>query len=263
MEKVTVGDLDICCQVMGEGSPLVMIQGLTSNMDWWPPQMLADLSSNYKILTLDNRGAGRTEAPPGEFTVKQFADDTAGLMDACGFERAHVMGVSMGGMIAQELVLNYPEKVDKLALCATFCGGQESVLAPPEVLAKLADRSGTDEERVRRTLTLLYPEDWLKEHEGHFDEFFEAWSKVPTTDENALRQFMATATFSTYDRLPLIDRPTLVASGAEDILIPPENSRILADRIPGAKLMMYEGAGHGFINQCMEEFTSDLIEFLG
>lgn len=131
------------------------------------------------------------------------------------------------------------------------------------MLAKLVDRSGTDEERVRRTLTLLYPEDWLKEHEGHFDEFFEIWLKAPITDENALRQFMATTTFSTYDRLPLVDRPTLVASGAEDILIPPENSRILADRIPGAKLIMYEGAGHSFINQCREELTSDLIGFLG
>jgi pimeloyl-ACP methyl ester carboxylesterase len=116
---------------------------------------------------------------------------------------------------------------------------------------------------MRRTLTLLFPEKWLKEQEEHFDEFFESYMKAPITDENALRQFMATTKFSTYDRLPLVDRPTLVASGAEDILIPPENSRILADRIPGAKLIMYEGAGHGFINQCREEFTSDLIAFLG
>jgi pimeloyl-ACP methyl ester carboxylesterase len=126
MEKVTVGDLDMCCQVSGEGSPLVMIQGLTANMDWWPPPMLADLSSSYRTLILDNRGAGRTEAPPGEFTVKQFADDTAGLMDACGFERAHVMGISMGGMIAQELVLNYPDKVDTRSRSARPSAGDRS-----------------------------------------------------------------------------------------------------------------------------------------
>ena len=263
MEKTRVGDIDICYQVMGEGHPLVMIMGLTANMDWWDPQLLEDLSSRYRVLIFDNRGAGRTEAPPGEFTIKQFADDTVGLMEAVGIDRAHVLGVSMGGMIAQELALNYPEKVDKLVLCVTFCGGQESVLATPEVMAKLVDRSGTDEERMRRTLTLLFPEEWLKENEKYFDEFFERYMRAPITDENALRQFMATTTFSTYDRLPLIDKPTLVACGAEDILIPPENSRILADRIPGAELIAYDGAGHGYINQCREEFTDALVGFLG
>ena len=263
MDKVCVRDIDMCYRVMGEGHPLVMIQGLTANMDWWDPRFLEDMSSRYKVLIFDNRGAGRTEAPPGEFSIKQFADDTVGLMEAVGIDRAHVLGVSMGGMIAQELVLNYPEKVDKLVLCVTFCGGQESVLATPEVMAKLADRSGTDEERARRTLTLLFPEEWLKEHEEQFDEFFASYMKAPVTDENALRQFVATTKFSTHDRLPLIDKPTLVACGAEDILIPPENSRILADRIPGAKLIAYEGAGHGYISQCQEEFTDALIGFLG
>ena len=96
MEKVTVGDIDMCYQVIGEGHPLVMIMGLTANMDWWDPELLESLSKRYRVLIFDNRGAGRTDAPPGEFTIKQFADDTAGLIDTLGFDHAHVMGVSMG-----------------------------------------------------------------------------------------------------------------------------------------------------------------------
>jgi pimeloyl-ACP methyl ester carboxylesterase len=263
MEKVTVGDIDMCYQVIGEGHPLVMIMGLTANMDWWDPELLESLSKRYRVLIFDNRGAGRTDAPPGEFTIKQFADDTAGLMDALGFDHAHVMGVSMGGMIAQELVLNYPERVDNLVLCVTFCGGQETVPASQEVLDKLIKRPPTPEEQAKQTLTLLFPEEWLETHKEYFDGFLEIYMRAPTTDENALRQFMACANFSDYDRLPLIDKPTLVACGAEDILIPPENSRIIADRIPGAKLVEYEGAGHGFINQYREEFTPVLVDFLG
>ena len=253
----------MCYQVMGERQPLVMIMGLTANIDWWDLPSLEDLSSRYKLLIFDNRGAGRTDAPPGEFSIKQFADDTVGLMDALDFGHAHVLGYSMGGMIAQELVLNYPEKVDKLVLCATFCGGKETVQASQEVLNKLINRPPTAEEQAKVSLTLLYSEEWLETHKEYSDDFLEAYMRAPATDENALRQFMACANLSTYDRLPTIDKPTLVACGAEDILIPPENSRIIARSIPGAKLVEYEGAGHGFMYQCREEFAPVLVDFLG
>jgi len=262
MEKIRVGDVDICYQVIGSGDPLVMIMGLTANMDWWDPELLDQLSSRYRLLLFDNRGAGRTAAPEGEFSIGQLANDTAGLMEAVGFDHANVLGISMGGMIAQELVLNHPEKVDRLVLCATFCGGEKTVYADREVLMKMVDRSGTPEQQVRKTMTLLFPEHWLGEHEEYFQEFFSRYSIAPVTEENAMRQFMATVKFDTYDRLPTVQKPTLVACGTEDVLIPPENSRIIADQIPEARLVQFEGAGHGFINQCRPKFASLLTDFL-
>lgn len=263
MEYVKVGDTEICCRVIGEGPPLVLIMGLTANMDWWDQEFLESLSSRHRVIIFDNRGAGRTDAPPEtEITIELMADDTAGLMEALGVERADVLGVSMGGMIAQELALNHPGKVDRLVLCVTFCGGKETVLASREVLMKLVDRSGTPEEQVRRFAGLMFPESWLAENERYMADFIVRYLRAPATDMNAARQFMATQRFSTYERLPLIGAPTLVACGAGDVMIPAENSRIIAGRIPGARLVEYEGAGHGFINQCRDEFLETLKEFM-
>lgn len=263
MDRIQVGDITMAYRLFGTGHPLVLIMGLTANMDWWDPHLLDGLSSGYRVLIFDNRGAGRTDAPPGDFSIEQFADDTAGLIDAVGIQRAHVLGVSMGGMIAQELALNHPERVDRLVLCCTYCGGRETVFADRAVLVKLTDLSGTPEDKARRFLSLLFPPDWLADNEEYFAEFMRRYLVAPATDENAGRQFMATVRFDASDRLPRIGAPTLVACGADDALIPAENSRTIAERIPGARLVVYEGAGHGFINQCRGEFVDELTGFLG
>ncbi len=264
MEYARVGDLNMCYELRGEGPPLVMIMGLTANMDWWAPETLDELSRRYQVLMFDNRGAGRTETPgEGEFTCAQMADDTAGLMDGLGIERAYVLGLSMGGMIAQELALNHPEKVDKLVLCVTFCGGGNTVYPSQEVLQIMADTSGTVDDLIRRTMSIMFPAEWLEADESQYEEFRECYLRAPCTPENTVRQFMGTTKLDTYDRLPSITAPTLLMCGAEDVLIPPENSRIIAGRIPGARLIEYPGAGHGFTSQSREEFAKDLIEFLG
>jgi pimeloyl-ACP methyl ester carboxylesterase len=261
---IPVGDLDIYYELAGEGHPLVMIMGLTGSLDWWDPELLGSLAGRYRVLVFDNRGAGRTVTPvEGYITTGMMADDTAGLMDAMGIDRAHVLGVSMGGMIAQELALDHPEKVDRLVLSATNCGKSGSVFATRDVLKKLADRSGTPEEQVDSFCRLTFCEEWLESHEEEVQAFSSRYLASPVADDNAARQFQATVTFDACERIPRIDRPTLVAHGTEDILIPPENSRIIAGRIPGAKLIEYEGAGHGFIWERREEFLRDLREFLG
>ena len=120
MPKVKVNDIQIYYEVHGEGFPLVMIYGSTGSLDGWDPRLVEGLSKHFKLVLFDNRGAGRTETSNREYTVRLFADDTAGLMDALGISKAHILGISMGGAIAQELVLNYPEKVSKLVLCSTY-----------------------------------------------------------------------------------------------------------------------------------------------
>jgi pimeloyl-ACP methyl ester carboxylesterase len=122
VKTVQVGYIDMAYKAFGQGQPLIMIIGSSSTMDLWPPEVLSRLSSSYRVIIFDNRGMGNTTASPGNFSILQFAEDTAGLMDALGIKSAHILGWSMGSFIAQELALNHPEKVDKLVLYAGNCG---------------------------------------------------------------------------------------------------------------------------------------------
>jgi pimeloyl-ACP methyl ester carboxylesterase len=264
MQRAEINDLSICCELGGDGYPLVLIMGLAADLNWWDPELLDALRKGFRVLAFDNRGAGRTSTPDqGEFTIAMFADDTASLMDAFGIERGNVLGLSMGGMIAQELALKYPDKVEKLVLCATHCGGKQHAPTSQEVIRILADQSGGIEGLFQRLLQLMWPSDYLEANPEFVQRFRERFMIAPITAVNAARQFMAILNHDTCDRLPEIKAPTLVATGTEDMLIPPENSRIIAERIPGAKLIEYQGAGHGFMWQLREAFEKDLLEFLG
>ena len=119
MPKVKVNDIQIYYEVKGKGFPLVMINGLSDNLTCWDPRLIEALSKKFKLVMFDNRDVGRTDTSEREHPMKTFADDTAGLMKALAISKAHILGISMGGMIAQELVLNHPEKVAKLVLCST------------------------------------------------------------------------------------------------------------------------------------------------
>jgi pimeloyl-ACP methyl ester carboxylesterase len=145
--KAKINDINIYYDVHGDGFPLVMVMGFLGNADCWDPRMLPALSDKFKVIMFDNRGAGRTDVSDKEFSIKLLAEDTVGLMDVLNVPKAHVLGTSMGGMIAQELALNYPGRVEKLILTATFCGGPHSILIDvadlnrtSNLLKKLADR---------------------------------------------------------------------------------------------------------------------------
>jgi pimeloyl-ACP methyl ester carboxylesterase len=263
LDKATVGDIEICYQESGEGHPLVLIMGLTATMDWWDPVLLEELSRSYRVIIFDNRGAGRSECPRGDFSIELFADDTVALMDSLGIDRAHVLGYSMGGMVAQELVLRHPQRVGKLMLYATYCGGSDSVFGDKEVLARLVDRSGTVDDLVERSMGLMFSRDWIEDNRAVLDEFKRRYLIAPTPDHVAARQFMATVNFDASDRISGIEKPTLVACGMEDILIPPQNSSLIASKIPDAELIAYPHAGHGFIWQDREQCLEDLADFLG
>lgn len=262
MEKVTVGDVEICYRFVGEGDPLVMIIGFTANMDWWSPRLVEALSGRNRLLLMDNRGAGRSTSGRRRFTMSQFARDTAGMMEALGVARANVMASSMGGMIAQELALGYPEKVEKLVLNCTACGGLRMKLPRLGVIRPLIRRKGTQAEHMEKNIDVLFPKQFIREHPEILDQLVDAINKAPATDECARRQAIALATFSSYRRLPSIKSPTLVMAGTEDILIPPKNSEILAERIPGARLRFFEGAGHRFTAQYPLEVAEAVDGFL-
>ena len=263
MPAARVHDIQMNYEVNGEGFPLVMIMGLGGSLDWWEPGMIQVLSRNFKTITFDNRGAGRTEVSDKEYTIKLFADDTAGLMDALGIPRAHVLGISMGGMIAQELALNYPEKVEKLVLCSTECGGERTV-PPSEGTLNLLMRSGgapSAEEAAKMVVPLCFTDEFVVRNPGIIGSFLERVLRAPTSSEVFLRQTGAIMSFSTFDRLPGIKAPTLVLAGKRDILIPAENGSILAKAIPGARLVILENSAHA-LTEDAEEATKAIAEFL-
>ncbi|MFC1461246.1 alpha/beta fold hydrolase [Verrucomicrobiota bacterium] len=252
-----VGDIRMAYWTYGEGYPLVMIMGYSGTMDMWDPNVITALSSQYQVIVFDNRGMGKTTAGTLLFSIEQFADDTAGLMDVLGIDEAHVLGWSMGTEIAQELVLRHPEKVNKLILYAADC--QINTFPPsPEVEELLFDPDISDEV----LLGLMFPEDWLEDHEDYLYQVFSGVTETSSA-ENIQRQVDAMDNWGgSCDRLSEINSPTLLITGSEDILTPPENSHMMVGKIPDVTLKEVEGAGHGLMYQYPEEFAAIVLNFL-
>jgi len=258
---IQVGDIDIAYKKFGEGDPLLLIMGYSGTMDLWAPEMLKELAAHYQVIIFDNRGMGETTASDKEFTIELFADDTRGLLDALGIERAHVLGWSLGTYIAQELTLMYPDRVEKLILYAGDCGGKEAIYPGPEIMEALGDTSASSRERGERLLATLFPEKWLKEHPDprtYFPEVTET-----SSPENIKRQYQAWQKWKgTYSRLAKITQPTLLITGAEDVNTPWQNSLMLIDLIPGAWLVQLKGGGHGVMYQYPKKFSRIVLTFL-
>ena len=263
MPKVRVDDIQIYYEVKGEGFPLVMIMGLGGNLEGWDPRLVEGLSKKFKLVMFDNRGAGRTDISDKEYTTRLFADDTAGLMNTLGISKAHILGISMGGMIAQELVLNYPEKVAKLVLWSTCSGGSKDVQSSKEVSRMLtADTSKmSQEEQKRMLLPLVLTDDFIEKNPDFVKLAVQLALKHPISEEAYMRQLNAVRKFNAYDRLHQIKAPTLILHGRKDVLIPPENGSILAEAIPNAKLVYFEKSAHMLAEE-MREVINVLIDFL-
>lgn len=263
MPKAEVGGLAIHYEESGEGFPLLLIMGLGANLDWWDPRLVEGLARDFRVIRFDNRGTGRSDDSKEGFTMRTLADDTAGLLDALGIARAHVLGISMGGMIAQELVLAHPEKIGRLVLCSTHCGGSHAVRPSPEALGILAHIAAAppNEETAQLTVQLCFTKEFVMEDPAAVDAWLRAIRKVPTSRGTLLRQLGGIATFDTYDRLPALKVRTLVVHGERDILIPPENGSILEKAIPGSRLALFEHSAHG-LTEDMDGVLRSVGEFL-
>jgi pimeloyl-ACP methyl ester carboxylesterase len=235
--------------------------GYGSTMDMWPSEVLRNLSSNRRVIVFDNRGMGNTTSSDQPFSIGLFADDTAGLMNALNISRADVIGWSMGADIAQELALRHPGKVDHLILYAGSAGGNESIPPSPAVIETLTNTSGSERERGARLFSLLFPAAWLREHPNPATYF-----PFPTETSPAIsydRQIEAIGSWNgTYSRLPEIRSPTLVLTGADDVISVPENAFVIGGRIPGAWVIQVPGGGHGVMYQYPEKFDRIITFFL-
>ena len=263
LPRAHVGGLGLAYEASGEGFPLLLIMGLGANSDWWDPRLVEDLSRDFHVVRFDNRGTGRSDDSEEAYTLRTLADDAAGLMDALGIARAHVFGMSMGGMIAQELALGHPERVGRLVLGSTHCGGSHVVPPTADALGIMARLAGaaSAEESGRLTVALCFTKEAMTQERAAVEAWARGALKVPTSLETLGRQMQAIGDFDAYDRLPTLRAPTLVLAGAKDILIPPENGSVLAKAIPGAQFVLLEHSAHGLAED-MDEVLRSVRAFL-
>ena len=262
MAKVSVNGCELYYEVHGQGDPLVLIMGLRRNVEWWYRQIPA-LSENFQVIAFDNRGAGRSDKPVMEYSMRLFADDTAGLMDALDISEARILGISMGGYIAQELALNYPTKVKSLVLGCTGCGGDRAVIMSPERMEKFTANKGLNpEEILRKDMNIYFSDDYVAQHPEKIAEFIEISMHYYQPADAFFRQFDACQRHDTGDRLNQLSLPTLIMTGDDDPLVPPQNSHVLKELIGGAELSVFAGGRHCFFIEYADQFNQKTVDFL-
>ena len=245
MPKLALAGTELNYERAGEGEPLLLIQGMSANRLAWGQPFSSLLEERFEVISFDNRGMGLSSPVAEAFSIAEMAADTAAILDALELESAHVLGISMGGMIAQELALAYPERIRSLTLGATYCGGPEGTLMSREDLGLLAAAMATGErEPVFRAMWEINLSPAFRADEARFERFCEMGSALPAPKEVILQQMKACAAHDTSARLAPSTVPTQVIHGTVDPLVRPEGGKDTAASIPGAKLMMIDGMGH-------------------
>lgn len=247
--------------VHGAGDPVLMIMGLGSNAYGWK-RSLPWMSAGHQAIVFDNRGVGRSDVPAGAYTIAQMAADAASVLDACGHDTAHVMGMSLGGMIAQRLAVDHAARVRSLALLCTTPGGPNAVPASEDVLRGLMEGGADPATVYRRNAWFLYGEDTRAHHPERIEEDLVERSRIPTTPTGYFGQIQAATKHDVWDALPRVAVPALVVHGDADILVPTANGRLIASRIPGAELVVIPGAGHMLQADAGDAVREAVLRFL-
>ena len=231
----------------GEGEPMLLIQGMSGNHLAWGEPFLSDLERDFDVVAYDHRGVGRSSAVTDPFTITELADDAAALIAALGWEAAHVVGISMGGMVAQELALRHPDRIRTLTLGCTYAGGEGSALTSSQVSTKLAEAMmAGDPDRAIATAYEVNVSPGYGADKSAYGTFYEMATALPTPVPVIMLQMQAIAAHNTLDRLHEISVPTLVIHGTVDEMLPYSNAVLIASKIPDAQLETLEGVGHMF-----------------
>jgi len=274
MSIAKIGAIDLYYEEHGSGDPLLLIMGLAADSRAWLFQ-LPEFAKRYRTIVFDNRGVGRSSKPPGPYTIHEMADDAAGLLDVIGIARAHVVGVSMGGMIAQELALRHPQRVRGLVLACTYPEPDADVERQRQFsVTQLGGSVGTAGEIkidlsavdplvfFQQLLPAVFNPEFIERELPKLMELFGGALEYGFSLEAILGQIHAVMTHKATDRLHQIQSPTLVITGDADRLVPPANSDILAKHIPSARLVKIPGGSHGFNFETPDVFNREILSFL-
>jgi pimeloyl-ACP methyl ester carboxylesterase len=263
MPHANVGDLELFYEVVGDGEPLVCVQGLASDMGAWALQLDA-FSDAYRTIVFDNRDVGRSSAAEAEYDIPDMAADVLGLADALGLERFHLLGASLGSAMAQHVALAAPARVATLTLAATWAGTPHAYSELRATVWEREVRRSSREELLENMLLRTISEDVLDS-----DDAIDGMKAMatenphPQSTESLIRQIRAMSRHDVRDRLGELAMPVHVIAGARDVLIPPWKSEEVAELIPGAALTMIRDVGHALNAERAGEFNRAVLAFLG
>ncbi len=243
MPLIKAGNINLNYDTFGDGEPLLLIMGFGMSGAGWIPSL--PFFSGFKSIYFDNRGTGLSDKPEGIYTVEAMADDASNLLNALGIAKAKEFGVSMGGMIAQELTLRHPEQVSRVVLGCTMAGGTTAKMASPEILERLMTANKIKAFDI--LLPVLMPAEFVAQH-PEIKQMMVAGAKMmpPTPPETADRAFAGIQIFNAFDRLGQIKCPVMIVHGDKDVLVLPENANVIKSKIPQAEMYIIPGAGHAF-----------------
>jgi 3-oxoadipate enol-lactonase len=257
--KAKVGELELNYERAGEGEPLLLIQGMSANHMAWGRPFRSLLEERFEVIVFDNRGMGLSTRVAEQFSIAEMAADTAGLLDALGLESAHVMAISMGGMIAQELALAHPERLRSLTIGCSYCGGEGSALMDPADFQGLVEAMGSgNQDRVFEAMYELNLSPGFRAEASRFAEFTEMAAALPAPRETIGLQLQAIVAHDTSSRLSGLRLPTLVIHGTADRVLPVVNGRLIGSLVPDSKLEIYDEVGHMFWWEWPER-TAELV----
>jgi len=265
MPKAQSNGIELYYETHGNGQPLVLISGLGYS-SWQWHKMVPFLAKHFQVIVFDNRGVGQSEKPAGPYTAQMFAADTVGLLDALGIDKAIMAGHSMGGFIAQAMVLDYPQRVEKLILASTTFGGPNHIPITSEAMKILTDVNSDALTRFKNGLVVSTAPGWAEKN----PEMIEEWVKwrvanpiepVHYQAQLAIGLALIPEAAAFENKLQNISVPTLVMFGAHDKVVPPANADLLAKQISGSQIRILPDAGHFFPLEVPEEASQIVIEF--
>ena len=263
MTTVRANGIDLYYEIHGSGEPAVLIQGLGANITGWDLQ-LEPLSRQYQLIAFDNRGAGRSEKPDEAYSIHQMADDTAALMEELGIQTAHVFGMSMGGMIAQEMYHRHRARVRSLILAGTMAGGPMATFPDMNVFQQFVSNGATSmEEAIAEGLKLFYSEEFLAKNQDWLIQRSLKNMSLMAPPHALQKQVIAVMGFNAHGLPSGIKVPTLVMGATDDQIVPFANQQQIATRIPEARFVPFEGAGHGFLTERAVADNSAVLDFWG
>lgn len=247
MPHATIHGHEIFYERGGSGEPLLLVMGLSGTHRTWGQPFLDALREDFEVVVYDHRGIGHSSRAEPGFSIADLADDAAGLLDELGWDAAHVVGISMGGMVAQEIALRHPERIRTLTLGCTYAGGPGSSLTSETVFGRLGEAWGSgDRERALRTAWEVNVSSAFAADDAQFATFREDALAVPVALPAIVAQVQAIGGHDVSARLGEIAAPTLIVHGTADEMLPVSNAHAIAERMPQARLEVLDGIGHLF-----------------
>ena len=266
MPYVKLEDVKIYYEIHGpeSGQPLLLLEGFGWDSWMWFRQV-PEFSKKYKCIVVDNRGVGKTSKPNYPYEMSMFAKDAIEVLNYLNIQKAHVLGISMGGFIAQEIAINYPDRIISLIIVSTTFGGPNAILATNDIIAKsiaIPTETISKEQAYNMRMSVLAPKEWLDENKKLTNQISIWINQNPRPIHAIVNQSHAVNNFNVEDKVSSITVPTLIIQGDSDLLIPPKNAELLHEKINNSTLVMIEKGYHWSFIQYYEKFNKLVLEFL-